>query len=145
VPFSSDLALLFENAHHFQAIGRSSSMTGRAEIGSAPARKAESSLLSSPTFRGFYNGRLPPVNLFTRGLSIALCGVGLLGVVGCGEDNQTEAQKLAKTAGDPGPANPKSIPTQASAGSGTEADRVKVMMENQKNMQKNMQGNPGKK
>jgi hypothetical protein len=31
----------------------------------------------------------------------------MLGAIGCGADNETEADKLAKTAGDPGPANPK--------------------------------------
>ena len=30
----------------------------------------------------------------------------LLGVPGCAEDNESEAQKLAKTAGDPGPPAP---------------------------------------
>jgi hypothetical protein len=48
------------------------------------------------------------VNLLTRGLVIVLVSSGLLGVSGCSEDNETEAQKLAKTAGDPGtPSAPK--------------------------------------
>jgi len=44
------------------------------------------------------------VNSLTRGLVIILLSTSLLGVSGCSQDNETEAQKLAKTAGDPGPA-----------------------------------------
>ena len=44
------------------------------------------------------------MNLLTRGLAIVLVSSGLLGVSGCSTDNETETQKLAKTAGDPGAA-----------------------------------------
>jgi len=81
------------------------------------------------------------VNSFTRGLSIALCCVGLLGVTGCGADNETEGEKLANAAGDPGPPNPNSKPVTISPGSGTEDGRAKAMLENQKNMP----GYPGTK
>jgi hypothetical protein len=49
------------------------------------------------------------VNSLTRGLAIVVFGVGLLGATGCSEDNETEAQKLAKTAGDPGAPKPSEI------------------------------------
>ena len=41
---------------------------------------------------------------FTRALVVVVFSLGLLGLSGCAEDNETEAQKLAKTAGNPGPA-----------------------------------------
>jgi hypothetical protein len=44
------------------------------------------------------------VNSLLRGLIVVFFSVGLLGVSGCSTDNETEAQKLAKTAGDPGKA-----------------------------------------
>jgi hypothetical protein len=47
------------------------------------------------------------VNSFTRGLGLALLSVGMLGVTGC-TDNETDAQKLQKDMGDPGPGNPSS-------------------------------------
>ena len=34
----------------------------------------------------------------TRGLSMALCGLALFGVTGCGPDNDTEAEKASKAA-----------------------------------------------
>jgi len=47
------------------------------------------------------------VRSFTRGLGVALFSLGLLGVIGCGTENEGEAARLAKTAGDPGAPNPK--------------------------------------
>jgi hypothetical protein len=55
------------------------------------------------------------VKSFTRGLGIAVLGLGLLGVAGCGPDNEAEATKLAKDTPDPGPANPKAIPDKSAA------------------------------
>jgi hypothetical protein len=48
------------------------------------------------------------VNSLTRALVVVLVSLGSFGVSGCAEDNETEAQKLAKNVGDPGaPAPPK--------------------------------------
>ena len=47
---------------------------------------------------------------FMRGLSASLLFMGILGVLGCGTDNQTEADRLAKTIGDPGKPDPKGVP-----------------------------------
>jgi hypothetical protein len=44
------------------------------------------------------------VNSLLRGLIVTIFSVGLLVVSGCSADNETEAQKLSKTAGDPGKA-----------------------------------------
>jgi hypothetical protein len=54
---------------------------------------------------------------------VALLTLSLFGVTGCGSDNEAEANKLAKTAGDPGPPNPKGIPKESVAptASGVEA------------------------
>jgi hypothetical protein len=49
------------------------------------------------------------VNSLTRGLAVVLFGLGLLGATGCSEDNESEVQKLAKTAGDPGAPKPSEI------------------------------------
>jgi hypothetical protein len=43
------------------------------------------------------------VKAFTRSACLALAIVGMLGVSGCGPDNETEGQKLTKDMGDPGP------------------------------------------
>jgi hypothetical protein len=43
------------------------------------------------------------VKAFTRSACLALAIVGMLGVSGCGPDNETEGQKLSKDMGDPGP------------------------------------------
>jgi len=48
---------------------------------------------------------------FIRGLIAPLLCVGMLGVLGCGPDNETEANRLAKTIGDPGKPDPKGVPT----------------------------------
>jgi len=47
------------------------------------------------------------VKALTRGLGLGVVTLGMLGVTGCGPDNEAEGQKLAKTAGDPGAPNPK--------------------------------------
>ena len=43
---------------------------------------------------------------YTRGLAWTLVALGMLGVAGCGPDNETEGQKAAKAEKDPGPINP---------------------------------------
>jgi hypothetical protein len=58
------------------------------------------------------------VKVFTRILCGALFSASLLGAAGCGPDNETEANKLAKTAGDPGAPNPKGVPDKKDAAPG---------------------------
>ena len=41
---------------------------------------------------------------FTRALCLATVMMGMLGVIGCGPDNETEGQKASKSLGDSGPA-----------------------------------------
>jgi len=43
------------------------------------------------------------VKAFTRSVCLGLAIVGMMGVSGCGPDNETEGQKLTKDMGDPGP------------------------------------------
>ena len=62
-----------------------------------------SDLLASFLIRLFFNRRAIAVYSFTRALVVVVFSLGLLGLSGCAEDNETEAQKLAKTAGNPGP------------------------------------------
>jgi len=44
---------------------------------------------------------------FIRAFCLALVTVGMLGVTGCGPDNEAEGQKLGKSLGDPGTPDPK--------------------------------------
>jgi hypothetical protein len=46
------------------------------------------------------------VKAFIRAFCLALVTVGMLGVTGCGPDNETEGQKLGKSLGDPGAPDP---------------------------------------
>ncbi len=39
---------------------------------------------------------------FTRALCLAFAMIGMLGVVGCGPDNEAEGTKASKSLGDPG-------------------------------------------
>jgi hypothetical protein len=59
--------------------------------------------------------RALPMKWFLRGVSATVLCVGMLGVLGCGPDNDTEGQQLAKSAGDPGKPNPAGIPAPAKA------------------------------
>ena len=43
---------------------------------------------------------------FIRALCIASAFMGMLGLAGCGPDNETEGARLAKEAGSPGAENP---------------------------------------
>jgi len=49
------------------------------------------------------------VTAFYRRLFSAVAVVGLVGVTGCGPDNEGEAKKLEAKAGDPGKPNPDSV------------------------------------
>jgi hypothetical protein len=73
------------------------------------------------------------VNSFTRGLSVALFSVGLmLSAAGCGVDNETEAEKLAKGMGDPGPVSAKDKDAPKPSGPpATQAEAGKRALESQ--------------
>lgn len=45
---------------------------------------------------------------FTRRDLVGLLGLGALATLGCGVDNESEAEAARKAGGDPGPINPKS-------------------------------------
>jgi hypothetical protein len=50
-----------------------------------------------------------PVKFVKHGLVLFVLSLGMFVFVGCGADNDSEAQQLAKTAGDPGAPDPKSV------------------------------------
>jgi hypothetical protein len=84
------------------------------------------------------------VKWFIRGLSAPLVCVSMLGVLGCEADNQTEADRLAKTIGDPGKPDPKGIPAAVDRPPAqTQEEVYKRQQERQKEMFKT--GYPGKK
>jgi hypothetical protein len=63
-----------------------------------------------------HNRRAKLVKAFTRGLCWALVSLSLIGMTGCGSDNESEAEKLSKEMGDPGAANPKGLPADIKEG-----------------------------
>jgi hypothetical protein len=83
------------------------------------------------------------VKFFRRGLILFMLSMSMLVSVGCSTDNETEAEKLAKTAGDPGAANPKGIPAAKPTAPTSQADMFKQQSEAQKELGK--QGYPGAK
>jgi phage tail tape-measure protein len=103
-------------------------------------------LLASFVIPLFYNRRAIEVNSFTRGLAIVLVSLGLLGVSGCAEDNETEAQKLAKTAGDPGrPSEPKVKAPQSDLPPPRSSDEAQQQRGNaRKNLPSDYPGNKNK-
>jgi hypothetical protein len=46
-----------------------------------------------------------PVKRYISGLCVALMTVGMLGVAGCGTENEKEGEQLSKSMGDPGAVN----------------------------------------
>src|SRR5271165_2004405 len=56
-----------------------------------------------------FDRRSTAVKAFIRTLFLAFVTMSLLGVTGCGVDNETEAQKLGSKSGDPGKPNPGSL------------------------------------
>jgi len=53
------------------------------------------------------------VKVFIRALCIAFAFIGMLGLTGCGPDNETEGARLAKEAGAPGAENPNATKVEA--------------------------------
>jgi hypothetical protein len=58
------------------------------------------------------------VNVFMRGVGRGLLALAILGVTGCGGDNETEVEKLSKGMGDPGPGTTKVDPNAPAVGGG---------------------------
>ncbi len=79
-----------------------------------------------------------------RGLSASLFCVGMLGVSGCGPDNETEADRLAKSIGDPGKADAKGVPATEEAAPKTQEEFFKRQQQRQDEMFKKS-GNPTSK
>jgi len=72
------------------------------------------------------------VKCFMRGLGASLLCMFLLGVLGCGPDNETEAQRLTKSIGDPGAPDPKGVPAVKDAAPPTDqAEFYKRQMQQQ--------------
>ena len=78
---------------------------------------------------------------FTVGLCLALVN---LGMTGCGTDNETEAEKLSKTLGDPGAVNSKALPAEIKQGPPpTMLDVKRQSEENQQKQYGKGSGYPG--
>jgi hypothetical protein len=80
---------------------------------------------------------------FMRGFIAAVFCVGMLGVMGCGSDNDTEASNLAKSAGDPGKPSEKGVPTNLEASPKSSAEAYERQKKQQEEMFK--KGYPTKK
>jgi hypothetical protein len=78
------------------------------------------------------------VKAFIRGLCTVFVAVGLLGVTGCGPDNETEAEKLAKTAGDPGAPAPGTKQETPTPPAKTQQEYYKRIQANQDKMKQDM-------
>lgn len=75
---------------------------------------------------------------FMRGLSAPLLCVGMLGVLGCGPDNESEVDRLNKTQplGDPGKPNPDAVSKEPETPSGpmTQEQFFKAQQQRQNEM-----------
>jgi len=91
-----------------------------------------------------FDRRVIPVKWFMRGLSAPLLCVGMLGMLGCGTDNDTEADRLAKTIGDPGAPDPKGKPATTEAPPTSQEEFYKRQQKQQEDTFKKG-GYPGKK
>jgi len=83
------------------------------------------------------------VKSFTRGLGLALLSLGMLGVTGCGPDNETEALKAQKAEKDPGPMNPKAVATTPPPQAQTQKEQYE--RQQQQSSQSKSSGYPGAK
>jgi hypothetical protein len=62
-------------------------------------------------------------------MTVLLLAVGTLGVLGCGADNDSEANQLAKTIGDPGKPDAKGMPKTQEAQPKTQEEFYKRQMQ----------------
>jgi hypothetical protein len=76
-------------------------------------------------------------------LILFVLSLGMLVMLGCGADNESEGQQLAKAAGDPGTPSPKGIPTTQAAPTTTQSERYQNSVDNKKNLAAD--GYPGAK
>jgi len=58
----------------------------------------------------------------------------MLGVLGCGPDNETEADRLAKSIGDPGKPDPKGVPATPQPAANTQEELRKQQQQLQDEM-----------
>jgi hypothetical protein len=112
------------------------------QVGLIRARKGSSASVFLIFIR-VLNRRVLPVKFFTRGLVLFMLCLGMLGTVGCGTDNETEGQQLAKTAGDPGAPSPKGIPETKLGPPSSQEERFQRQMDSEKGLGK--EGYPGVK
>jgi hypothetical protein len=84
------------------------------------------------------------VKTFTHGLCMALVTLAMMIMAGCA-DNEAEATKLAKTAGDPGAGNPNAIPPSTQPQATTVEEYAQRSLENQQKLSKKGSGYPGAK
>jgi hypothetical protein len=71
----------------------------------------------------FFDRRVKAVKAFNRRLFSALVTMGMLGVTGCGADNEAEGEKLAKKEPDPGKPAAGSTPEKPAFQPKTNAER----------------------
>jgi hypothetical protein len=84
------------------------------------------------SFDSLFQQGVPFVKFFTRGFILFVLSLGMLVTVGCETDNETEAAKLSKAAGDPGAPDPKGLPSTPVVAPATEAERGKRLADSQK-------------
>jgi hypothetical protein len=78
--------------------------------------------------------RTIPVKWLMRGLAVLFLGVGMFGVLGCEGSNESEAERLAKSAGDPGKPEAQGVPKEKLPETNTQEEFYKRQMEQQKGM-----------
>jgi hypothetical protein len=66
------------------------------------------------------------VKTISRRLCLALVTMGMLGVMGCGEDNESAGAKASEKLGDAGTADAKGLPAETITQPKTEAERGKM-------------------
>jgi hypothetical protein len=76
------------------------------------------------------------VKAFSRGLCSAFVAVSLLGVAGCGPDNESEGQALNKKIGDPGAPAANSKSSEVTPPAKTQQDHFKQVQAGQDYMKK---------
>jgi hypothetical protein len=92
----------------------------------------------------FFNRSAKPVKTFTHGLCLVVVALLMMSMTGCA-DNEAEATKLSKSAGDPGAPNPNAIPPSTQPQATTVEEYAKRSLENQQKLSKKGSGYPGAK